>query len=75
MPTWQWPFVLLFPSQDFERGLGEVRVKCVASLYDVYYKVAEVVVARVGEQQEQEQEEEEPVFTTSEKSHKGKHYS
>jgi NDP-sugar pyrophosphorylase family protein len=62
--------------EDFERGLGEVRVKCVASLYDVYYKVTEVVIVRMDlrheqeEEQEQEQEQEQ-VLHTSEKSVKG----
>jgi hypothetical protein len=53
-------------------------VKCVASLYDVYYKVTEVVIVRMDLRQEQEQDQEqeqeqeqEQVLHTSEKSVKG----
>jgi hypothetical protein len=62
--------MFLMLREDFERGLGEVRVKCVASLYDVYYKVTEVVIVRMDLRQEQEQEQEQ-VIHTSEKSVKG----
>ncbi len=47
-------------------------MKCVASLYDVYYKVTEVVIVRMDLRQEQEQDQEqEQVIHTSEKSVKG----
>jgi hypothetical protein len=49
-------------------------VKCVASLYDVYYKVTEVVIVRMDlrqEQEEDQEQEQEQVLHTSEKSVKG----
>ncbi len=44
-------------------------MKCVSSLYDVYYKVAEVVVRRVGHHLE---DQEETVVFTTDRPQKGR---